>query len=48
MAMDRPNPNIAHERIVIHVRPLVDTGFASPSIGGVLLGSPLFECSLGV
>ena len=27
MAMNSPNPNIAHERIVIHVRTAVDTDF---------------------
>jgi hypothetical protein len=30
MAMDRPNPNITHERIVIQLRTLVETRFASP------------------
>jgi hypothetical protein len=48
MAMDSPNPNIAHERIVIQVRTLVETRFASPSIGGLLFLCALPVLSLGV
>ena len=48
MAMDSPNPNITHERIVIQVRTLVETRFASPSIGGLLFRCALPLLSLGV
>jgi hypothetical protein len=46
-AIDSPNPNITNERIVIQVRTLFDTDFASSSIGGLLVGCAAPVRSLG-
>jgi hypothetical protein len=46
-AIHSPNPNIKNERIVIQVRTLFDTDFASPSIPGLLVRCAAPVRSLG-